>query len=68
VAETREGGNGAPGDGDERDPVGGAELFDDEVGGESGWGWVCQNGLSFWPAGDKGGRLMCMPEGIGNGG
>ena len=22
----------------------------------------------IWPVGDKEGRLMCMPEGIGNGG
>jgi hypothetical protein len=35
VTETGEGSNGAPSGGDERDPAGGAELFDDEVGGES---------------------------------
>ena len=43
MTETGEGSNGAPGDGDERDPAGGAELFDDEVGGESSG-----DGLSEW--------------------
>ena len=36
VTETGEGSNDAPGGGDERDPARGAELFEDEVGGESG--------------------------------
>jgi hypothetical protein len=36
VTEAREGGDDAPGSGDECDPAGGAELFDEEVGGKSG--------------------------------
>jgi hypothetical protein len=36
VAETGQRRDYAPGGGDEGDPAGGAELFDDEVGGESG--------------------------------
>jgi hypothetical protein len=45
VTKAGEGSNGAPGGGDERDPAGGAELFDDEVGGESGRDGFVRNGL-----------------------